>query len=53
MVDAELRDAVRHSPRVRELLTEITPGVRAGQVTAVEGAERIMAAFTADLTDRD
>ncbi|WP_277454480.1 methylmalonyl Co-A mutase-associated GTPase MeaB [Janibacter sp. DB-40] len=53
MVDAELRDAVRHSPRVRELLTEITPGVRAGRVTAVEGAERIIAAFSADLADRD
>lgn len=53
MVDAELRDSVRHSPRVRELLTEITPGVRSGQVTAVDGAERIIAAFSADLAERD
>lgn len=52
MVDAELRDAVRHSPRVRELLTGVTPGVRSGQVSAVEGAERIIAAFSADLADR-
>ena len=53
MVDAELRDAVRRSPRVRELLTEITPGVRSGEVSAVDGADRIIAAFAADLAAAD
>ena len=52
MVDAELRDAVRRSPRVRELLAEITPGVRTGSVSAVDGAARIIAAFGADLAQR-
>lgn len=52
MVDSELRDAVRRSPRVRELLAEITPGVRTGSVSAVDGAARIIAAFGADLAQR-
>lgn len=52
MVDAELRDAVRRSPRVRELLTEITPGVRSGEVSAVDGSARILEAFSADLAER-
>lgn len=52
MVDAELRDAVRHSARVRELTAEITPGVREGRISAVEGAEQIIAAFAADLAER-
>ena len=53
MVDAELRDAVRRSPRVRELLTDITPGVRTGEVSAVDGADRIIAAFSTDLAERE
>ena len=52
MVDAELRDAVRRSPQVRELLAEITPGVRTGEVSAVDGAARIIAAFSSDLAAR-
>ncbi len=52
MVDAELRDAVRHAPRGRELTAEITPGVREGRISAVEGAEQIIAAFAADLAER-
>ena len=51
MVDSELRDAVRRSPRVRELLTEITPGVRGGTVSAVDGSARIIEAFSADLAE--
>ena len=47
-----VRDAVRRSPRVRELLAEITPGVRTGSVSAVDGAARIIAAFGADLAQR-
>ena len=50
---AELRDAVRRSPRVRELLGEITPGVRSGEVSAVDGSARILEAFSADLAERD
>lgn len=52
MVDAELREAVRRSPRVRELLTEITPGVRSGEVSAVDGAARIIDTFATDLAER-
>ena len=52
MVDAELRDAVRRSPQVCELLAEITPGVRTGEVSAVDGAARIIAAFSSDLAAR-
>ena len=52
MVDSELRDAVRRSPRVRELLAEITPGLRTGEVSAVDGAARIIASFAEDLAAR-
>ncbi|MGO1168041.1 MAG: methylmalonyl Co-A mutase-associated GTPase MeaB [Janibacter sp.] len=52
MVDSELRDVVRESPRVRELLIELVPGVRAGEVSAVDGASRIIAAFSTDLAER-
>lgn len=52
MVDSQLRDSVRRSPRVRELLAEITPGVRAGEVSAVDGAARIISVFAADLAER-
>lgn len=51
MVDSELRDAVRRSPRVRELLGDLTPGVRAGEVSAVDGAAQIIEAFSADLAE--
>ncbi|MDN5718347.1 MAG: methylmalonyl Co-A mutase-associated GTPase MeaB, partial [Janibacter sp.] len=52
MVDAELRDAVRRSPRVRGLLGGLTPGVRSGEVSAVDGAARILEAFSTDLAER-
>ncbi len=52
MVDAELRDAVRRSPRVREQLGELTAAVRSGSTSAVDGAERIISAFSTDLADR-
>ena len=52
MVDAELRDAVRRSPRVRELLGGLTPQVRSGEVSAVDGAARIIQSFSTDLSER-
>jgi LAO/AO transport system kinase len=49
MVDARLTDAVRESAQVRELVADLAADVRAGRVSAVEGSERILRAFTAGL----
>lgn len=49
MVDAHLSDAVRESPSVRVLQESLAADVRQGRLSAVEGTERILAAFRADL----
>jgi LAO/AO transport system kinase len=49
MVDAHLEDAVRHTPSVRAQRDEMEAAVRAGEVSAVEAADQILAMYAADL----
>ena len=49
MVDAHLEDAVRHTPSVRTRRDEMEAAVRAGEVSAVEAADQILAMYAADL----
>ena len=49
MVDAHLEDAVRHTPSVRSRRDEMEAAVRAGEVSAVEAADQILAMYAADL----
>ena len=51
MVDAQLADAVRESAMVQAQRAEIESAVRAGEVSAVEGSERILALFTGAAAD--
>ena len=50
MVDAELHDAVRRSPSVRERLPSLTSAVSDGSLSAVDGAARIIELFARDLS---
>ena len=49
MVDAHLTDAVRDCAAVRGERTRIEAEVRAGELSAVEGAARILELYAADL----
>ena len=49
MVDAELRDRVRRAPSVRAELDGLVAGVRSGETSAVEAAQRILVDFAGDL----
>ncbi|MEI2776834.1 MAG: methylmalonyl Co-A mutase-associated GTPase MeaB [Tetrasphaera sp.] len=49
MVDAHLTDAVRDSPSVRAMVHDLTEAVRTGRTSAVEGSERILGSYAADL----
>ena len=49
MVDAHLEDAVRHTPSVRTHRDQLEAAVRAGELSAVEAADRILAMYAADL----
>ncbi len=50
LVDTHLQDAVRDAPSVRGEHAEIERAVRAGELSAVDGAARIQELFVADLT---
>jgi LAO/AO transport system kinase len=50
LVDAALTDGVRTTPGVRAEREHLEAAVRAGDLSAVEGSERILELFTADLT---
>ena len=50
MGDAHIQDAVRDAPSVRAEHAEIERAVRAGELSAVDGATRIQELFVADLT---
>ncbi len=49
MVDAQLYDAVRHSASVQEQQQSIEESVRTGEVSAVDGAGRILGLYSADI----
>jgi LAO/AO transport system kinase len=49
LVDDELTDAVRHSPRVREARAAIEAAVREGTTSAVDGAAQVLKLYAADL----
>ncbi|GAA1806983.1 methylmalonyl Co-A mutase-associated GTPase MeaB [Nostocoides veronense] len=49
MVDAHLEDAVRHTSSVRARRDEMEAAVRAGEVSAVEAADQILAMYARDL----
>ena len=49
MVDAHLTDAVRSSASVATLRVGLEEDVRAGRISAVDGAAQVLAAFTDDL----
>ena len=53
MVDAQLQDAVRDAPSVRAAHEEIERAVRAGEVSALDGTERILALYAADVRAGD
>ena len=50
LVDTHLQDAVRDAPSVRAQRAEIERSVRAGEVSAVDGAALLQRLFVADLT---
>lgn len=52
MVDAHLEEGVRHTPSVRPVRAEIEEAVRAGELSAVDGAARILSLYAADLAAR-
>ncbi|MEX1908888.1 methylmalonyl Co-A mutase-associated GTPase MeaB [Janibacter sp. Y6] len=49
MVDAELRDGVRRSPAVREVVADVGEDVASGRVSAVDAARRVLDAYARDL----
>lgn len=49
MVDMELKDALRRSPRVRALAERLDADVAGGQLSAVEGTQQLLDAFAADV----
>ena len=51
MVDAHLEDAVRHTHSVREQRAALESAVRAGSLSAMEAADRILALYAADVRD--
>lgn len=50
MVDAELRDGVRRSPAVRELVAGLGDAIADGRTSAVDAAQQVLAAYAADLS---
>jgi LAO/AO transport system kinase len=45
LVDAYLEDAVRSAPAVREQRAQVEAAVRSGELSAVDGAARILDLF--------
>ena len=49
LVEGEVLDGVRHSPRVQELRGDIEAAIAGNEVSALEGAEDLVRAFVADV----
>lgn len=52
MVDAHLEEGIRHTPSVSSVRAEIEEAVRVGELSAVDGAARILSLYAADLAAR-
>ncbi len=51
LVDEEILGALKRSPGVRSINADIKERVKSGDMSAIEGAERIVAAFVHDVPE--